>query len=221
MTPAAGGRYCAHCQKTVVDFSRMNDAAFLNHVQRFGLGCGILRADQTIRMIEEPAYYYNRVAKVMLGIGLLLGIRQGASGQARDSLKAELLSINAPDNHPAEQNRSIPKQDSITITGSLTDESGSPITDAVIIVSDTANNSIADGLTDFDGNFLVKTDFREDACFSLTADFLYHRETKIIRPVAGINEYKMILSVNPSAFDGARVVGMIRYRRPKFFKRQL
>jgi hypothetical protein len=51
MTPASGGRHCAACAKTVVDFTRMTDAELLAHLARAGQTdvCGRLRADQVGR----------------------------------------------------------------------------------------------------------------------------------------------------------------------------
>jgi len=51
MTPASGGRHCAACAQTVVDFTRMTDAELLAHLARAGQAavCGRLRADQVGR----------------------------------------------------------------------------------------------------------------------------------------------------------------------------
>ena len=35
------GRFCRHCSKTVVDFTRMTDAALLDYVQKMGLGADV------------------------------------------------------------------------------------------------------------------------------------------------------------------------------------
>ncbi|RTQ47545.1 carboxypeptidase regulatory-like domain-containing protein [Hymenobacter gummosus] len=40
MTPAAGGRYCATCEKVVVDFTRMSEAEVLAWLSRHGRTCG-------------------------------------------------------------------------------------------------------------------------------------------------------------------------------------
>ncbi|QJD77364.1 carboxypeptidase-like regulatory domain-containing protein [Spirosoma rhododendri] len=56
MTPDQQGRFCAHCQKTVVDFTGMTDAqlvAFLSTPSRAS-GCGRLRADQLNRALATP-----------------------------------------------------------------------------------------------------------------------------------------------------------------------
>ncbi|QKG53958.1 hypothetical protein [Hymenobacter sp. BRD67] len=55
MTPASGGRHCAACQKTVIDFSQKTDAEILSVLwQVAGETCGRLRADQLNRPLLAP-----------------------------------------------------------------------------------------------------------------------------------------------------------------------
>jgi len=57
MTPAAGGRHCAACAKTVVDFSQKTDAEilrYLAHASRANV-CGRLRPDQVGRALTAGA----------------------------------------------------------------------------------------------------------------------------------------------------------------------
>jgi hypothetical protein len=53
MASSRNGKYCAHCQKTVVDYTWMSDAALLNYIQQNGLGCGRFLDEQLERVIEE------------------------------------------------------------------------------------------------------------------------------------------------------------------------
>jgi len=57
MTPAAGGRHCAACAKTVIDFSRKTDAEilrYLSHASQASV-CGRLRPDQVGRALAAEA----------------------------------------------------------------------------------------------------------------------------------------------------------------------
>lgn len=55
MTPNQQGRFCAHCQKTVVDFTAMTDAQVIAHLHRVGNeGCGRFRATQLSRILTDP-----------------------------------------------------------------------------------------------------------------------------------------------------------------------
>lgn len=54
MTRAADGRFCSHCTRQVVDFTKMTDEAMLDYIQKHGLGCGTFREDQLGREIKRP-----------------------------------------------------------------------------------------------------------------------------------------------------------------------
>jgi len=86
MTPVQGGRHCAHCSKTVVDFSRMTDAALLDYVRRNGLGCGQFREDQLKRNIRLPLVRKRIVLlKYAAGILLTLGFTKELHAQRKTS----------------------------------------------------------------------------------------------------------------------------------------
>jgi hypothetical protein len=54
MTPASGGRHCAACQKTVVDFTHKTDAEILAYFKQAGAAvpCGRFRASQLARPLQ-------------------------------------------------------------------------------------------------------------------------------------------------------------------------
>ena len=54
MAPASGGRHCAACHKTVVDFTQKNDAEILAYFREVGAGrtCGRFRAGQLGRPLQ-------------------------------------------------------------------------------------------------------------------------------------------------------------------------
>jgi CarboxypepD_reg-like domain len=55
MTADKSGKFCASCQKTVVDFSRMSDAEIIHYLQDFnGISCGRFSAHQLNRPLVEP-----------------------------------------------------------------------------------------------------------------------------------------------------------------------
>lgn len=57
MVPASGGRHCAACQKTVLDFSLKTDAEILTYFQQPSAGktCGRFRAGQLNRPLQPLA----------------------------------------------------------------------------------------------------------------------------------------------------------------------
>lgn len=62
MQPAEQGRHCAACQKTVVDFTNMNDAEILRHLSRAASPvCGRLMPDQQNRqLVPSPPLAKSR-----------------------------------------------------------------------------------------------------------------------------------------------------------------
>ncbi len=73
MTPASGGRHCAACQKTVVDFTQKTDTEILAYFWQVGAGptCGRFRAGQLGRPLR-PARPAPRPLRWQLGLAGLL-----------------------------------------------------------------------------------------------------------------------------------------------------
>ena len=74
MTPEAGGRHCAACAQTVVDFTHMTDAQLLEALRKTTSDCGRFRANQLNRAIAIPpaerrfslARFYKVAASLLL-----------------------------------------------------------------------------------------------------------------------------------------------------------
>lgn len=76
MTPASGGRHCAACQKTVVDFTQKTDAELLAYFRlpNAGKTCGRFRAGQLQRPLQplDPTCGWRRWLGGLLTVGSLL-----------------------------------------------------------------------------------------------------------------------------------------------------
>lgn len=74
MTPDENGRYCAHCQKTVLDLTQLSDAQLYKRIteaQAQGAVCGRITSAQLMRTItaQQSALYvsfYSRVAAAFM-----------------------------------------------------------------------------------------------------------------------------------------------------------
>ncbi len=76
MTPGENGRYCAHCQKTVLDLTQLSDAQLYKRImkaQEHGAICGRITNAQLMRTIaaQQPALsstvsFYSRVAAAFM-----------------------------------------------------------------------------------------------------------------------------------------------------------
>jgi hypothetical protein len=110
MTPAATGRHCAACQKTIVDFTLKTDAEILATLrQAAGETCGRLRADQLGRplLVPAPAPRWRTWLGAVLTLAGVLGggraaaQRQGASYTGPRSVASPTGSPAAPELSPA------------------------------------------------------------------------------------------------------------------------
>lgn len=69
MTPAEQGKFCSHCQKTVIDFSEKTDAELIEFFNTHTSFCGRFKHTQIGRVIVEPKpvlkrlfYFYSKTA---------------------------------------------------------------------------------------------------------------------------------------------------------------
>ncbi|MBD2723046.1 carboxypeptidase-like regulatory domain-containing protein [Hymenobacter armeniacus] len=88
MTPAAQGRHCAACQKTVVDFTLKTDAEILAHLATAASGvCGRVWDNQLTRPLAPlgpsavPARWRTWAATALVAWGLREGLTGGALAQ--------------------------------------------------------------------------------------------------------------------------------------------
>ena len=181
-----GGRHCAHCQTTVVDFSRMTDAQLLAYFQKSGAAaCGRFSAEQldrAIKAVEVPRSTWW--AKVAAGLLLSLGISEAAKGQG----KREISTIESPASKTIKTEKSKTNDASNTagfseIYGTLKDAKGNPIVNANVDVS---MKGVIKGrdLTDFDGNYKIKP--LESGCYDIKFSYLGNDSTyRNIVTVAG------------------------------------
>ncbi len=84
MTPAASGRHCAACAKTVVDFTCLTDAEILTHLAQAGRAgtCGRVRADQLARPLRAADAAPQQPRRAWLG-ALLAALSLVPLGAAR------------------------------------------------------------------------------------------------------------------------------------------
>lgn len=73
MTPNETGRYCAHCSKTVIDFTTWSDAALYNFfAKNTGSVCGTMYETQLNRNITIPYQPHSRLYRMTVALGLTL-----------------------------------------------------------------------------------------------------------------------------------------------------
>lgn len=85
MTPQEQGRFCAHCQKTVIDFTTWSDQALYNFFSKNTEGvCGRFHSSQTERPIHIPYQPHSRLYRITIALGLTLIFTQAPRAFAQN-----------------------------------------------------------------------------------------------------------------------------------------
>ena len=156
MTPEGKGRFCASCNKQVIDFSLMSDQQVLNYFKNAtGNTCGRFANDQLERPTHETTQPKKKVWWVAAVMPLLLLINK-----ANAQTKGKVL-INKPYTVSTKIDRltgfvvssAEPTQGGKIIRGSVQNQNGIPVPFATVSLK----NSIANTITDSLGNFELHT----------------------------------------------------------------
>jgi hypothetical protein len=136
MLPSDNGRFCLHCQKTVIDFSEMTDyeiAMYLHQHKNENL-CGKIKVTQSEKpfIFIEPQLTSSPVKRYVM---LMLAALASVSPNVANSSPLPLYSLVQTDT----QTEKPPLKDSTglnSISGILTDkETGKPIVYATLVLS--------------------------------------------------------------------------------------
>lgn len=84
MTLVNGGRFCAHCNKKVTDFTNFTDQELYNFIRNNGKGCGRYKASQLNRPISIPYQPHSQLYRIAIAIGLTLIISQSPTLYAQN-----------------------------------------------------------------------------------------------------------------------------------------
>ncbi|WP_186774292.1 carboxypeptidase-like regulatory domain-containing protein [Chitinophaga pinensis] len=142
MTPNEKGRFCQHCQKTVIDFSNMSDHEVANIVNRSKEQiCGRLHVSQLNREI----YTAEKNAPWMKIAAMLSALTLTAPAVSAKHTAVEKIQVN----NREEDNIRLPCDSIPVITGRVTDSTNFPIPAANIIIEKTSHGVISDN----DGKF--------------------------------------------------------------------
>ena len=101
MTPAAQGRHCAACAKTVVDFTTMSDAEVVRHLrQSSGRVCGRVKPRQLDRSLQGPPLLAASLTQPLragvASAALAAGLATAAAAQTQPTRPVIMGRIAAP-----------------------------------------------------------------------------------------------------------------------------
>ncbi|MGH1384650.1 carboxypeptidase-like regulatory domain-containing protein [Kordia sp.] len=159
MSPTEKGKFCGVCTKEVIDFTAKSDEELIKHVANDGNLCGRFHPSQLNRKLIADRKKRNHW--LSYAATLLLPMTVFAQGKPRMNEKVDkteqLDNYNFTRLHIGSLNRkakvhSKKQQDSIKISGTITDNTGLPLPGATILIKGNYHGKT----TDFDGNFSVK-----------------------------------------------------------------
>lgn len=150
MTAAEKGRFCNHCQKTVIDVSGFDDTTLLQFLSRQKESI-CLRAftTQTNRPLSVPVSRQNKLAYAAATVGFSLLLLAGGNAFAKTPYRPE--TYYAPEDKPEPL---MQTPDSVLLQGKVIDTTKKPVSGVVIkIFSDSMLHSTV--ISDTDGCFQV------------------------------------------------------------------
>jgi len=151
MTPDGRGRFCAHCQKTVIDFTTWSDAAIYRFLEKqCDEVCGRLHTSQMNRPLAIPYQPHSRLYRLAAALGLTVIVAGGAT-QAFAQSRPPLVSVDTAFRKPA----TVSAPPTGIFQGRVLDEHKEPVINATVQVY---RNGVLMGeaVTDYDGKFSIK-----------------------------------------------------------------
>lgn len=165
MTPQDKGRFCASCQKTVIDFSTMSDRQLAEFFKKpAGSVCGHFSNSQLNRVIDIPKKRmpWVRYFFTMALPAFLLSLKAGAQGEVR--LRGRVAVKTQPEKQDTCVKPLENTEASTRLTGRVVDENGLPMQFVTVQVEKT---NIATS-TDSNGVFVLPFKGRDDKWLLMT-----------------------------------------------------
>ncbi len=204
MTPEDKGRFCAACQKTVVDFTAMSDREVAQFFKKpAGSVCGRFDGSQLNRVVEVPRKRLPWI-KYFFGIALpamLFSKKVGAQGEVRFTGKVAVCQ--KPVRSDTVAAIVAPPQKLQTFRGIVTDNNGIPIGGASILFRQTQHGTI----TNEKGEFEIKQmkEMEKELIVSSVG---------FISQIVTVAEAKNITLILSQALMGEMIVIGVRKKKP-------
>jgi hypothetical protein len=196
MTPVEKGRFCASCQKTVLDFTHLSDNEIIKLVSKNDNLCGRINVSQLNRNLIETktkSNYFGYLATsvlAFLGFGTESSVAQEKPAQEQTDLKSLSKATD-----------SVTK---ITITGVITGNDGILLPGATIIIQNTSFGV----QTNEKSEYSIKANIGDVLVFSYLG-----YEDKVI--TVNSNKINVQLHDSVNSFD----IGIIITKKRTFFGR--
>jgi len=215
MSPSEKGRFCASCQKQVVDFTNMSDAQVASFFKKPSTGsvCGRFMQDQLERDFEIPRkripwikYFFTVALPAFL-------VSRSAAQETKPTIKGDTTAVVSCDKSPVLMGKiAAPRPAELAqgnIHGTVLDQSGMPIAGATVMISGT-NKAVA---TDVKGNFHITPESTKDDIVLIVSFVGYIVQKINVNPQNNLPPVK--LELQPATMGEVIVVGMISPRKLK------
>lgn len=193
MTPVEKGRFCASCQKIVLDFTYLSDNEIINLVNKNDNLCGRINVSQLNRNLiktKRTSNYFGYFATSVLAF-LGLGTENVVAQEKPITEQTDLKYLNKATD-------SVKK---ITITGVVKDDDGMPLPGAVINIKDSEKYV----QTDEFGKYVILANLKD------TLQFMF----------LGFDNYEIEIkssTINVQLTRSENIIGqMITYKKRTFF----
>lgn len=196
MTPVEKGRFCASCQKTVLDFTYLSDNEIINLVAKNDTLCGRINVSQLNRNLIETKTksnyfgYFATSVLAFLGLGTSTIVAQEKPVTEQTDLKY--------------LNKATDSVKNITVTGVVTDSIGKPLPGATIVIKNTSSGV----QTNEKSEYSIKANIGDVLVFSYLG-----YEDKVI--TVNSNKINVQLHDSVNSFD----IGIIITKKYTFFGR--
>ncbi len=196
MNPTQKGKFCNVCTKEVIDFTTETDETIVKHFQKNTNICGRFHASQLNRKLivnrKKRNHWLSYVASLLFPMAIF---SQEVKKEASKTPKTEqtdhkdFKSLNIGSLHKKGKTALVAQNDSIVVTGIVTDDTGLLLPGATIQIKGLETKVFAD----FDGNFNIKVK-RNDVLMISYVGY----ETFEIKVVTTENTYKIQLKPDDS-----------------------
>ncbi|WP_298514554.1 carboxypeptidase-like regulatory domain-containing protein [uncultured Kordia sp.] len=169
MSPTEKGKFCQVCTKEVVDFTAKSDEEVLRYLSNNGNICGRFHGSQLNRTLiadrKKRNHWLSYAASLLLPMTLFsqetkISEQKTTNTEQIDTSGFKSLKISSLD-RKTNRNTNV-QNDSITVNGTITDDSGLPLPGASIFIKGTGNGTTAD----FDGNYKIKARKKDQLVFA-------------------------------------------------------
>jgi hypothetical protein len=189
MTPESRGRFCAACQKTVVDFTNASDREIVTAYNKETNLCGRFRASQLDRELVITKEKNS----------LWAGAAAAAALLALSSTEAIAQTPVPTEQHEILGKMRIPDTTKQTLYGTVYNEQNQPLYDATVTLNGNPATSI---ITNLDGQFTLQATPGDIITLSIPG---YLNENKVV--AKDIFSYSFTMSIDPEATEELIVVG--------------